>query len=325
MEHYKKYEMQSQIAGFRKSLDHDPDNPFLQEGLATYLFGLGKPAEAVSVLEHRLKTSQPSIFSVVSLGMCLVASGDHRRAESELRRALAMDREYPLAWLGLGKTLAAQSSFEQAEQAFRRAYELAPALSDARINLADLLVRQGQLEQAAEVCLAAMKDSPIAADVCLKMAEIRARQRRYDDSLKYNEEARRLAPYTHPAKVLLAVNCFQNGDKQKAQALLREALDEAPDHPVAALMLGQLARQEREWETARNYLASAASKQIPDNWPESHRRRFLVLLHSERLQLAQQSQDIEMARALLVEWLKSDPENGQLKEMLNELNATVRQ
>jgi Tfp pilus assembly protein PilF len=263
------------------------------------------------------------VFPIVSLGMCLLASGDPVRAEAEFRRALTMDREYPLAWLGLGKVLSAQRNSELAEQAFRRALELAPALSEARLNLADLLMRRGQLEEAAEVCSTAMKDSPNAADVCLKMAEIRARQERYDESLKYNEAARRIAPYTHPAKVLLAVNCFQNGDKDRAQALLREALSESPDHPVAALMLGQLARQERQWENARDFLAASASKPMPDNWPDSHRRRFQVLLHSERLQLAQQLQDIHLARASLTEWLKLDPENIQLKQMLAELDATA--
>jgi tetratricopeptide (TPR) repeat protein len=236
-----------------------------------------------------------------------------------------MDRQYPLAWLGLGKALTAQKDPEQAEQAYRRALELSPALAEARLNLADLLMRRGQLEQAADVCSAALKDSPNAADVCLKMAEIRARQRRYDESLKYNDEARRLAPYTHPAKVLLAVNCFQNGEKNRAQALLREALAESPDHPVATLMLGQLANQERQLDAARDYLAASASKPIPDNWPESHRRRFLVLLHSERFKLAQQLQDIELARASLSEWVKCDPTNTRLKKMLAELDAAARQ
>ena len=322
MEHYKRYEMQSQIVGFRKSLEVYPENPWIREGLATYLFGSGKPGDAIAVLEQRLKTGPPAIFPMVSLGMCRLASREYSRAESELRSALKMDREYPLAWLGLAKALTGQKNVEQAEQAYRRALELAPALSEARLNLADLLMQRGQLEEAAAVCSAAMNDSPNAADACLKMAEIRAKERRYDESLKYNTEARRLAPYTHPAKVLLAVNCFQNGDKDKAQALLHEALAESPEHPVAALMLGQLARQEREWESARRYLATAASRTMPDNWPESHRQRFVVVLHTERLQLAQQLHDVELARSSLTDWLKFDPENTQLRKMLDELGAT---
>jgi tetratricopeptide (TPR) repeat protein len=286
------------------------------------LFSSGKPAEAVAVLEQRLKTNPPAIFPVASLGMCLLASGDHARAESELRRALAMDREYPLAWQGLGKCLAAQRILPQAEHAYRRALELAPALSDARLQLSNLLMQRGELDEAAAVCSQAVEDSPDAANVCLKMAEIRAKQKRYDESLEYNREARRRAPYTHPAKVLLAVNCFQNGDKDKARALLHEALSESPDHPVAALMLGQLARQERNWDDARRYYSLAVSKQEPDNWPDSHRRRYRILLHSERFQLAQQLQDIELARASLSEWLKSEPDNIQLKKMLDELGTT---
>jgi hypothetical protein len=38
--------------------------------------------------------------------------------------------------------------------------------------------------------------------------------------------------------------------------------------------------------------------------------------------LAQQLQDIELARASLSEWLKSEPDNIQLKKMLDELGTT---
>jgi hypothetical protein len=41
--------------------------------------------------------------------------------------------------------------------------------------------------------------------------------------------------------------------------------------------------------------------------------------------LAQQLQDIELARASLSEWVQVDPANTQLKKMLDELDAVRRQ
>jgi tetratricopeptide (TPR) repeat protein len=161
------------------------------------------------------------------------------------------------------------------------------------------------------------------ADIYLKMAEIRTKQRRYEESLEYCKLAWRVAPYIHPPKVLLAVYCFQNGDRETAWTLLREASSESPDHPVPALILGQLARSEGQGETARQYLAAAASKAIPASWPESHRQRFLVLLHSERLHLAEQLQDAELARDSILQWLEVDPENRQLRKMYDELGANA--
>ncbi len=86
-------------------------------------------------------------------------------------------------------------------------------------------------------------------------------------------------------------------------------------------MLGQLARRDGQLEEARRLLASAASKAIPENWPDSHRQRFLVLLQSERFQLAQQLQDLDLARDALSQWIKCDPENRQLQVMYDKLQA----
>ena len=321
MEHYKKYELQSQIVGLTKSLDIYPDDPWILEGIAACDVGLGKPNDAVAMLQRRLKTSPVAVFPVASLGMALCAGGDYSRAEMELRRATSLDDKYALAWLGLGRALAAQKQTESAEQAFREAAKLTPSLLDARLALVDVLIGRGRLEEAATACSAIVSDSPDMANVCLKLAEIRAKQRRYDESLNDCAKAQKLAPYTHPPKVLLAVFCFQNGDDEKGRVLLREAHAESPDHPMPALIMGQVARREGRGEEARKYLAFAASQPIPENWPESHKQRFFVLLLSERLQLAEQLQDIELARDALTEWMKCDPENSRLRAMLNELRA----
>jgi len=74
MEHYKKYEFQSLIVGLTKSLDVYPDDPWILEGIAGCNVGLGKPKEAIAVLERRLKTGPTAVFPVVSLGMAVLAS-----------------------------------------------------------------------------------------------------------------------------------------------------------------------------------------------------------------------------------------------------------
>ena len=105
-----------------------------------------------------------------------------------------------------------------------------------------------------------------------------------------------LAPYTHPPKVLLAVFCVANGDIDRGQTLLQDAAAESPQHPMPLLMLGQLARRRQQTRPALEYLAMASMLPIPENWPPSHRQRFLILLHSERFQLAQQMNDIALAQ-----------------------------
>ena len=235
---------------------------------------------------------------------------------------LAKDPAYPLAWLGLGKALDAEKKVDEAERAYRKAAELAPALTDAHLSLADNLAKQEKLEAAATACEEAIKLSPDTPASYLKLAGILARQRRYDDSLRNFETARRLAPYTHPPKVLVAVSYFQNGDVENSKKLLHEAHADAPEHPVPELFLGQAAVREKRFDDARRYLTAAASRQLPLNWPESHKKRFLVLLNTERFKLAQQLNDEALARTAVDEWIKYDPENKQLQRIYNSLHPT---
>jgi tetratricopeptide (TPR) repeat protein len=323
MEDYGKYDLQSQAIGYRKSLEAYPDNPWSKDGLATCYVGMGEPAKAITILEERVKTGPAAVYPVVSLGMALLAGNDLTQAESRFRQALTMDEKYPLAWFGLGKTLGAQKRSEPAEQAYRRTIELAPGLLEARLNLADLLLKRGDLTEAATTCSAALGDSPDMAKLYVKLGDISAKQRNYEESLKYFDLARRFAPYTHPPKVLLAVDCCSNGDLERGLTLLHEARAESPEYPVPPLILGQLAARKQQWKEAGEFFAAAASLPIPDNWPQSHRQRFGILLHSERLKLAQQLQDFDLARDALSQWIKCDPENRQLKKMYEELLASA--
>jgi tetratricopeptide (TPR) repeat protein len=319
MEDYKRYQLQSQAVGYQRSLELYPDDSWSLEGLATTSLFLGQPSKAILLLEKRLRVGPKAVFPIVSMGMARLASGDPSGAEKYFRQATELDGEYSLAWFGLAKALASQKKMESAEQTFRRSAELSPRESEARLALADLLIQRGALDEAKEVTSAARDNSPDMANVYLKLAEISAKQQRYDESLEYCEESRRLAPYTHPAKVLLAVFCFANGDQERGLKLVHEARDESPDHPMPHLILGQLARQQQELTNARECLERSASVPVPKNWPLSHQRRFGVLLHSERFQLAQSIQDIHLALDALAKWLKHDPTNSKLNEMYQKL------
>jgi tetratricopeptide (TPR) repeat protein len=318
-EDHHQYELRSQIVGFGKTLEMYPRDPWSLEGLAACHLELGNTPEAIRLLEDRLSIGELQVHSVVSLAMAYQKDGDHARAEELCRQAISMDAEYPLAWMGLGRALDALANAEESAAAYRRAIQLAPAQSDAHIGFADILSKQGRMDEAAAACKAAIEISPDNANPHLKLAEILARQKRFDDSLKHLQKANQFAPYTHPPKVLLAVYTFQNGDKQRAKSLLADAHAEQPDHPVPELFLGQFAMQAEAWGDARKHLDGAASRNIPDNWPASHRKRFLVLLHSERLKLAQHLQDVKLAKSAAADWLKVEPENTRVRETYDRL------
>jgi hypothetical protein len=55
------------------------------------------------------------------------------------------------------------------------------------------------------------------------------------------------------------------------------------------------------------------------SWPASHKRQFLELVYKEQLQLADQLQDDGLARQAAMDWLKLDPNNKALHELLRQL------
>jgi tetratricopeptide (TPR) repeat protein len=324
LEDFEHQENQSKLVGFGKTIDKYPADPWSREGLAASYLGLGKPQDAIRELEARMKLGPPEVHTVAILGMAYFAAADYARADQLESQAIGMDAKYPLAWLGLGKALGAEQKVDAAERAYGHAVELAPALVDAQLNRADILVQRGDLDEAAAACEAALKLAPEMPNALLKLAEIRTRQKRYDESMKLLEEAQQLAPYTHPPKVLQAVYMFQSGEKERASKLLAEAHDEQPTHPVPLLFLGQLARKDGDAASARRHLDEAASLPLPENWPSSHRKRFVVLLQTERFQLAQQIQDEGLARDALAAWIKVDPDNERLRRINEQLQSDAK-
>jgi tetratricopeptide (TPR) repeat protein/mono/diheme cytochrome c family protein len=320
MEDLDQYDNRTQIVGLNKTLEMYPKDPWCREGLAACYLAVGKPKEAIPLLEERLKLGSNLAYPTVSLGLACVAAGDFVRGEKLEREAIAQDSAYPPAWLGLGRALDARGESKEAEQAFRRAVELAPSMTDAHLGLADSLAKQKKLVEAESACEEAIKLSPDAANSYLKLAGFLAREHRYDDCLRNLATAQELAPYTHPPKVLLAAFYQQNGETEQAKKLLLEAHLDSPSHPVPELFLGQFAVRDKRWQDARRYLAGATSHPIPTNWPESHKKRFLVLLHTERFKLAQQLQDEDLAKSAVSEWIKYDPDNRQLQEIYNSLH-----
>jgi tetratricopeptide (TPR) repeat protein len=321
LEHYNHYDLESKIAGYLKTLEVHPDDNWSREALASCYIVKKQPSDALRLLPELEDSGEEAVHSLVIRAMAYLANGEHLHAQDLLRQALKQDPLYAIAWLGLGQTLVAGNDPTEAERAFRRAVELAPGLTAAHLDLADLSMSQSQFDDAASACEAAIASVPEESKPYLKLAEIRAVQSRYDECLQLLETAQELAPYTYAPKVSLAVFCYQNGEEDRPRQLLEEAVQDSPKDPVAHLYLGQIARRDEKLEQARDHLQQAASLATPLTWPESHRRQFLGLVYLERFQLAQQLEDLDLAREVVSAWIEIEPENSKLRELYNQLLA----
>ena len=81
MEDFEQFETRSQLVGFQKTLEMYPDDPWSREGLAACNVALGKPQEAIRLLEERIKLGGEPLYAMVSLGSAYLSSGNSARAE----------------------------------------------------------------------------------------------------------------------------------------------------------------------------------------------------------------------------------------------------
>ncbi len=309
LEGYGARELRSLAAGYRKTLEQHSEDRWSRDGLAACYLKLGEPRKAIEVLEKSLQSHPRSPHTEASLGMAYTLLGESETAQKHYRLALTYDSSYAAAWHGLGGVLAASSKLDAAVESYRRTLKLEPGFTAAHFYLAGVLVRQGRFDEARREYQATIRLAPEMPEPYVKLAEILAGERRFQESLRYLEEARSRAPYHNPAKVSLALYCAEMGELERARGLLLEVRKEIPDHPMPHLFLAQWSSMEKRFRDANRHLEQARSAPLPDNWPQSQQKRFLLGLHSERFKVAKQLQDWRQARTVLADWVRLDPDD----------------
>ena len=198
---------------------------------------LGKPHEAIRVLEERLKLGPAEIHSLAILGMAHLAGGDYPEPRSCCgSRSIWMRPTRSAGW-DWAEHWPPNRRLTRPTRHFAVRCELAPALTDAHLDRADLAASsRANWTKRPPRAKRRSKSRPDEANALLKLAEIRTRQERYDESLHLLEEAQRLAPYTHPPKVLLAVYCFQSGAADRARKLLHRSPRRTAGAPGARIV-----------------------------------------------------------------------------------------
>ena len=121
--------------------------------------------EAAERLLRRLakgKTAPPEVF--YNLAKVLEAAGKPAQMAVWLRRAVALNPRYAIAWFELGRAALNANDLEQAYGAFQRAVDLDDKDADAQRNLGRIALRLGQWDKAL-MCLADQPD--VEAEIAL--------------------------------------------------------------------------------------------------------------------------------------------------------------
>ncbi len=270
--------------GARTDSEHKAD---YQKEMAQVLVAENRKDEAVRLLEQILKANPKDERAQAMRSSLLIETGDPhqiQQAIAELQAAVTQDSKNPVLRFNLGKALVAKSLFEQARVQFQEALKIRREYVPARLALAQLflinhefasavqtakevlefdphnltarLVRTGALAamgnraQARAELGDAIAQFPASADAQLQLGLLDLGEKRYQES----EQRFRQVYQDHPADLRalmgIAENYIQQGQYDKAIALLEGELAKNPARLELKYALGAIAVKAKRWDLA---------------------------------------------------------------------------
>ncbi|MDW7968123.1 MAG: tetratricopeptide repeat protein [Thermoanaerobaculum sp.] len=236
------------LANYQKASQMEPTNPVFAQGLARLLVDLGKPSEAVKVLQvvptETLKGEQKAVL-LTTLARAKLAANDVSGAVESARSATQAAANMADAWALLGTAQSRAGRDAEAFAAYRRAFELSgdanlgKTAATAGLRAARLVRGQDAnalYAQAAAVAVKAYEKKP-SFDLALLAAEAFLGGDRYDESLAWLDRA----AVDNALTTYYRGQCAQGkGDVARAEKYFRDALTKNPDQHLRRLIYASL-------------------------------------------------------------------------------------
>ena len=224
-------------------LKTDPDNAEYLELLANAELKIGRPAEALKILD-RLERS-PSGYPPPEkiLGMAagiLLAQGEIDEAYEKYRQAEALGGETAEGQYRLAKIHEARGEVDDVARFLEKALELDPTYVPARLNLAIDHARRGELDAADEHFSRALQDHPYNARAFYNYGAFLVQSERLEESVAYFRRAAELRRGYLQARHALVEVYLGLGDRRAAEDEAAALEELAPASREAALVRQRL-------------------------------------------------------------------------------------
>lgn len=146
-------------ASYLAALNLKPNDAPSNMNMATILYTLDKPSEALPYAQKAVEFDPGSYAAWVNLGLVLDANGEYGKSENAYRKAIDIDSNQPLTRLYLAESLLQQKKYEQARSVLA---ELVKMEDDAlyRKRYGDAFAGEGKFDEAIEQYRAAFKLNP---------------------------------------------------------------------------------------------------------------------------------------------------------------------
>ena len=255
---YQQSKMVEAAAAFAKAVTQDPKNLEAMQMEGVTLFRLGKPAQAVPLLEqaHR-PVPNANVEPNYVLGLCYMDTGRYDDARRAFASQYSFAPDSAPAYLLAARMLSRREYLPIAEASARKALALNPSLPGAHFLLGEIALARGQLDGAIADFQQERDLDPLNGTVYERLGDTYIRAGDFDRAQQALNQAVLLEPAVNIPFILLGKVLLKQQNPSMAKMYLEHALEMDPKNYMAHYLLGQAYRAlGRTDDAAREYHAA---------------------------------------------------------------------
>jgi len=199
---------------------------------------MGKPVEALAILEPLAQRLTQAAQIQHELGLCYSALGRGDDALRVLRKAVSLDPTYSDAWRTLGNQLILAGEMEASTQALQ--HHLATSTQHPDLISAAEFLQEGKLGKAEPLVRKILKQHPADVSAMRLLADIGIKVSQFEDAKNLLERCLELAPDYHLARNNYAIVLLKRQELSAALSQVEILLKIGPNNPNYLILKGSI-------------------------------------------------------------------------------------
>ncbi len=271
--YYKKSDFPEAIPHFQRALQSTPDDKESVQLLGLSYYFVGKPAEAIPLLE-KVQSWLPvaNVDAAYVLGVCYIQVKDYEHARRAFAAMYGVPADSAASHLFLARMLLRQGFEPIAEEHARQAVSLDPKLPLAHYLLGELYMFKSRIPEAIAEFEKELALNPGHAATYYKLADAYSRDMKFDDAERLLQRSIWLDSTASGPFVLMGKVLLRKGDAELAVRYLERAIGMDANNFMAHYLLGQGYRTLGRKEEADRELQISQKLQAAQNRSEAELR-----------------------------------------------------
>jgi len=237
---YEKNEMPEAAAAFARAVAQDPGDRVAMQMQGVVMFRLGKPAEAIPLLEKAhasgaIANADPNYV----LALCYIATGRYDDARHAFAAQYEFEPDSAAAWLLTARMLFRQEQTAPAEADARKALQLEPQIPFAHQMLGEIALARGDLQGAIAELEKERELNPLDGETYERLGDAYLRSGRYARAQQALDRAVLLEPNSTGPYILLGRVLLEQKDPLTATMYLERAAKMDPSNSITHMLLAR--------------------------------------------------------------------------------------